>query len=71
MATLKRRIRVYEIEHDGDLDNAVSDLSLCGAANIEVIECDFDGEESALLRFEIEEENLSEFRAKARELLIT
>jgi len=43
-----RRIRVYEIEHDGDLDNAVYEIGKCGASQVEVVSSDFDSEDAVI-----------------------
>jgi hypothetical protein len=43
-----RRIRVYEIEHDGDLQNAVYEIRRCGASQIEVVSSDFDSEDAII-----------------------
>lgn len=43
-------IRFYEIEHDGDLGEAINCCFDAGASKIRVEETDFNGEESALIK---------------------
>lgn len=43
---MKRRFRLYEIEHQGDESQAVSDLQRAGCTDVRVIARDYDGEES-------------------------
>lgn len=43
-----RRLRVYEIEHDGDLQNAVHEISQCGASQVEVVSSNFDSEDAVI-----------------------
>jgi hypothetical protein len=43
-----RRLRVYEIEHDGDLDFAVSEIVKCGATQVSVVSSDFDSEDAVI-----------------------
>lgn len=45
-----RKVRVYEIEHDGDLQDAVSEIVKCGAEEVKVVGSNFD-EECALISF--------------------
>lgn len=56
------KIRVYEIEHDGDLDNACEELHQYGATSIKVIETDFEGGECALIEIQVPEDKLDEFK---------
>jgi len=47
----KMEFRVYEIEHNDDLEDAISELRSYGAEKITVVSTDFDESESA--RFEV------------------
>jgi hypothetical protein len=62
---MKLRFKVYEIEHDGDLENATDEVEECGAENIEVEDTDFENSESATLVVEVK--NVKEFKRKIRE----
>lgn len=44
----KRKLRVYEIEHDGDLQNAVHEIGQCGASQVEVVSSNFDSENAVI-----------------------
>lgn len=62
MTTL--RFRLYEIEHEEDLDNATGILTSSGASVVEVLEFS-ETEESAL--FEVTVTNAEEFRRRVVE----
>lgn len=49
------RVRVYEIEHQGDLSHAVDALRQAGARNVQALATDFEGSESAVLSFDAPE----------------
>lgn len=45
---MKAHFRVYEIEHQGDVDASVEDLQKHGCTNIEVTEKNYDDESMAV-----------------------
>ena len=53
MATLY--IQVYEIEHSGDSADAASDIREAGGSIQGHPVCDFEGEESAMFKVEVED----------------
>ena len=64
------KVRVYEIEHNGDLDHAVESLGdiaqSVGGRVTGTFETDFDHEESAVIGFEVPEGKWREFMAAVR-----
>jgi hypothetical protein len=44
--SIKKRFRVYEVEHQGDEQEAISELLRVGCVSVKVIERDYNGEES-------------------------
>lgn len=46
-----RLARLYEIEHDGDADDAVAALHRAGASHIQIVERDYEGSECMTVKF--------------------
>lgn len=61
---MTKRFFVYEIEHDGDVDHAVSELRRFGATNIDVRGIDFD-EESMGVSIEVTPEDWERIKTEA------
>ncbi len=57
------KIRVYEVEHDGDTDNYVDRIYKMGGKNIQCMEFDED-EESAVMKFDHSITDPTEIRKK-------
>jgi hypothetical protein len=55
-------IRVYEIEHDGDLENAERWIRQAGATSVTVRATDFENSESAVFEVQVPEEKVERFR---------
>jgi ACT domain-containing protein len=52
---MRIRFMVYEIEHEGDLDDAIDAIEEHGGSVIDLAE-DFEGEEAAAFLVEVEDE---------------
>ncbi len=60
------RIRVYEIEHDGDVDNATVRIRAAGATSVKMVQADFDCSESALFEVTVADDQVERFREVQR-----
>jgi hypothetical protein len=59
---LKKMVfRVYEIEHDGDLADAITELHKYGAEKISVVSIDFEDTESVKFEIMVPEHKAKDF----------
>ena len=57
----KLEFRVYEIEHNDDLEDAISELRSYGAENVSILSIDFEDTESVKFEVMVPESKIKEF----------
>jgi hypothetical protein len=61
----KVKFRIYEIEHNGDIDDVINELSSYGAVKVEVLSTDYNTE-SAVFEATVPDDKLKSFIVDVR-----